>query len=127
MQEEFNHLEKYRFWLKRNKCEFLLSSIEYLGHSVDENAIQPLPSEVDAIMNAPAPVNVQQLWSFLGIVNYYRKFIPNLATSLHHLNALLSSHKQWEWSEECRRAFKDVKEQVTSAGVLTMTPKFLLH
>lgn len=125
LKEVFNRLEQHGFRLKRNKCEFLLSSIEYLGHCVNENGIQPLASKVEAIMNAPAPENVQQLRSFLGLVNYYGKFIPNLASKLHPLNALLSAHKKWKWSDECMRAFKDVKEHIVSAGVLThYNPQF---
>ena len=80
LQQVFTRLENHGFRLKRKKCEFLMSSIEYLGHCVNEHGIQPLPSKVEAIVNAPAPENVQQLRSFLGLVNYYGKFIPNLAS-----------------------------------------------
>ena len=119
LQEVFTRLENHGFRLKRSKCEFLLTSIEYLGHRVDEHGIHPLSSKVEAIVNAPAPENVQQLRSFLGLVNYYGKFIPNLASRLHPLNALLSARQKWNWSKECTRAFEDVKEQIVSAGVLT--------
>ena len=119
LQEVFNRLDKHGFRLKKEKCEFLMSSIEYLGHRVDEHGIHPLPAKVQAITKAPAPANVQQLRSFLGLVNYYGKFIPNLATRLHPLNALLSVGTKWKWSEECVKAFEDVKEQITSARVLT--------
>ncbi len=58
LQEVFTRLEEYGFRLKNKKCEFLLSSIEYLGHGVNEHGIYPLPSKVDAITNAPTPTNI---------------------------------------------------------------------
>ena len=105
----FNSLDKHAFRLKQEKCEFLLSNIEYLGHIVDEAGLHPLPSKVEAITKAPIPVNAQQLRLFLGLVNYYGKFIPNLATHLHSLNQLLQAHKKWKWSRECAKPFREVK------------------
>ena len=127
LQEVFNRLDKHGFRLKKEKCEFLMSSIEYLGHRVDEHGIHPLPAKVQAITKAPTPANVQQLRSFLGLVNYYGKFIPNLATRLHPLNALLSVGTKWKLSEECVKAFEDVKEQITSARVLIPSSPLLLQ
>ena len=119
LEEVFNHLEKHGFRLKLEKCEFLLKSIEYLGHIVSKDGIQPVPTKVEAIVKAPIPVNVQQLRSFLGLTNYYWKFIPNLATLLHPLNALLQANKEWKWTSECVKAFQAAKEQIILASVLT--------
>jgi hypothetical protein len=70
-------------------------------------------------MHAPIPTNGNQLRSFLGIINYYGKFIPNLSALLHPLNSLLCAGKRWEWSPECDKAFKEAKNQLISAKVLT--------
>ncbi len=64
--------------LKKEKCIFLAKSVEYLGHQISKNGIQALPSKVDAIARAPEPKNVQELRSFLGLLNYYGKFIMHL-------------------------------------------------
>lgn len=93
LEEVFTRLERHGFRLKLEKCEFLLVYIEYLGHIVSKDGIQLVPSKVEAIVNAPPPANVWQLRSFLGLTNYYGKFIPNLATILHPLNALLQANK----------------------------------
>ena len=119
LEEVCNRLEKHGFRLKLEKCEFLLKSIEYLGHVVSKDGIHPVPSKVEAIVKAPTPANVQQLRSFLGLINYYGKFIPNLATILRPLNVLLQVNKVWKWSPECAKAFQETKDQVISAGVLT--------
>ena len=78
-----------------------------------------MPSKVDAIINAPKPSNVQQLGSFLALVNYNGKIVPNLSTLLHPLNSLLQADKKWEWSPERDKAFQLAKEQLISASVLT--------
>ena len=115
----FRRLEKHRFRQKHGKCDFLLSSVEYLGHQISKDGICTLPSKVAAIDRAPAPTNVQELCSFFGLLNYYGKLLPNLATILHPLNALLQADRKWIWSKECEEAFQIAKEQLTSGQVLT--------
>ena len=119
LDEVFTCLEKHGFRLKLEKCEFLLPKVEYLGHQISSDGIQPLPSKVTAIIEAPTPKNLQQLRSFLGLINYYAKFIPNLATILQPLNSLLQAGKKWNWSVECAQALQEAKSQITSARVLT--------
>ena len=119
LEEVFNRLGNHGFRLKLEKCEFLLTCIEYLGHLISSDGIQPIPSKVEAITKAPVPVNVQQLRSFLGLINYYGKFIPNLSTLLHPLNSLLQANQKWIWSPECTKAFQAAKDQIVSVGVLT--------
>ena len=94
LKEVFRRLEEHGFRLKQAKCEFLMSSVEYLGHLIDQDGIRPLPNKVAAIINAPSPTNIQELRSFLGLLNYYGKFIPNLATIVHPMNELLQVYRQ---------------------------------
>ncbi len=115
----FQKLEKHQFKLQKTKCTFMAQMVEYLGHQVDESGIRPHPEKVEAITNAPAPKNVQELRSFLGLLNYYRKFIPNLSEMLHPLNQLLKDKQKWTWTDECINAFQQAKDQLVSAKVLT--------
>ena len=81
-----------------------------------------------AIVKAPVPTNFQELHSFLGLLNYYGKFILNLATIIHPLNELLQTDRKWRWSEECVEAFDLVKKQLTSSQLLTQYDlSLLLH
>ena len=68
--------------------------------------------------DAPAPTNVAELRSFLGLVNYYGRFISNLATRLQPLNQLLHQRETWKWTAECTRAFEDIKSVLSSSQVL---------
>ena len=105
--------------LKKEKCIFLAKSVEYLGHQISKEGIQALPSKVDAIAQAPEPKNVQELRSFLGLLNYYGKFIKNLSSILYPINQLLQASHKWEWTQECQEAFTEAKKQLTSSDVLT--------
>ena len=68
LEKVFSRLENHGFQLKLEKCEFLLTCIEYLGHIITSDGIKPVPSKVEAFVKAPKPVNVQQLRSFLGLI-----------------------------------------------------------
>jgi len=68
--------------LKKSKCSFILSEVEYLGHCISPDVLKPSPSKVEAIVAAPAPTDDSQIKAFLGFVNYYGKFLTNLASTL---------------------------------------------
>ena len=69
------------------------SSVEHLGHVIDANGMNAAQSKITAIQEAPVPTNLTQLRAFFGLVNYYNKFIPNLAHLLHPLNNLFKKDK----------------------------------
>ena len=75
-------LETAGIWLKCVKCAFMILEVEYLGHSISAEGVHPIKEKVHAVMQVPQPQNVSQLRSFLDMVNYYAKFLPNLATLL---------------------------------------------
>ena len=67
--------------LKREKCVLMAESVEYLGHRIDKNGLHPTKEKVQAVCDAPSPKNVSELKAF-GLLTYYSKFLPNLATLL---------------------------------------------
>ena len=93
-------------------------SVEYLGHVVDSSGVSTSPKKVEAVKNAPVPMNLPQLRSFLDLVHYYGKFIPNLSSILQPLNSLLQKNQRWNWSTECQTAFELAKDKLSSAPVL---------
>ena len=118
LEEVFTRLEKHGVRVKKQKCEFFKDSVEYLGHRVDKDGLHPTKGKVDAIKNAPTPRNVSELRSFLGLVNYYGKFMENLATILHPLNELLRKETNWKWTRECEQAFNSCKAQLVEGSFL---------
>ena len=101
--------------------------VEYLGHRVDAEGIRATPENVKDIVEAPQPQNMQQLRSFLGLLNYYRKFLPNLATVVKPLNDLLHKGQRWRWSTECSQAMDKAKQLLTTSQVLTHYDTTLLQ
>ena len=112
------HLQERGIRVKKEKCAFLQSSVEYLGHRIDEQGLHTAESKRRAIDRDPQPQNVQQLCSFLGLLNYYGKFIPNLSTIVQPLNQLLQKDHKWVWTAECQHAFEQAKQSLTSSSVL---------
>ena len=82
--------------LKKEKCSFCLPDVEYLGHSISAEGLQLSMTKVQAITDAPEPSKVSELKLFLGLVNYYAKFIPNLATTFAPLYKLLGNTQSWQ-------------------------------
>ena len=112
-------LESAGVQLKQEKCSFMLPEVEYLGHSISAQGIRPLSGKVRAIRDAPWPQDISQLRSFLGMLNYYGKFLPNLATLLRPLYDLLRSAETWSWEEPQERAFREAQTLLSSAPLLT--------
>ena len=114
-----DRLESAGIRLKREKCAFMLPEVEYLGHRISARSLQPLASKVRAISEAPTPTNVSQLKSFLGLLNYYGRFLPDLATLLAPLYELLQSTRRWSWDKSQSRAFELAKKALTTSSLLT--------
>ena len=105
--------------LKLDKCRFLQDSVEYLGHKIDAQGLHTTDSKLQAIREAPPPTNVQELRAYLGLLNYYCRFIPNRATLSQPLNNLLVKDVPWKWTDECAKAFERSKDTLVSSSVLT--------
>ena len=111
-------LPEHGLRVKKEKCEFFQPSVEYLGHKIDANGLHALESKVEAITKVPTLKNVQELRSFLGLLNYYGHFIPNLASILHQLNELLRKDNEWKWLNDCAQAFELAKKKLVSVDLL---------
>ncbi|XP_029696863.1 uncharacterized protein K02A2.6-like [Takifugu rubripes] len=112
-------LEEYGLRVRKDKWEFFKPSVEYLGHVIDAEGLHTAPSKITAIVDAPPPQNISQLRSFLGLLNYYGRFTPNLASLLQPLHELLCKDKMWKWTENCQAAFQEAKDVLTTLQVLT--------
>ena len=119
LAQVLQRLESAGMRLKRQKCAFLLPSVVYLGHVISQEGLHTEESKVRAIVDAPEPTNVGELRSLLGMVNYYGKFLPDLATTLAPLYRLLRKSCRWRWSTEQKLSFNQVKDLLRSERVLT--------
>ena len=119
LEEVLSRLSNAGIHLKREKCSFFADQVEYLGHLINKG-LHPTDAKVEAVQKAPAPSNVSELKSFLGLLNYYSKFLPNLSSVLSPLYSLLQADKIWTWGHEEEESF-------TTAKALLSSSKFLVH
>ena len=115
LTQVLQHLQSAGMRLKSSKCAFLLSSLSYLGHVISAEGLRTAESKVQAVVDAPNPKNPSELRSFLGMVNYYGKFLPNLATTLAPLYKLLRQATAWKWGHPQKDAFCHVKKLLLSS------------
>jgi len=105
--------------INRSKCVFGVQEVEFLGHRVTTTGICPLPSRVEAIKNYPIPTNKASLQRFLGMINFYHRFMPGIAAKLAPLHAIASGRgSEIAWSEECQTAFSSACAALANATLL---------
>ena len=89
-------LSKHGLRANSSKCEFFKERIEFCGHEISKLGLHKSQQKVNAVINAPRPENVSQVRSFVGLINYYHNFLPNLSTLLQPLNQLLEKERRWK-------------------------------
>ena len=107
--ELFERLDKFGVCVNISKCEFCKNSISFLGHLVSSEGIKPLPDKIDAIQNYFLPTTVKQLRRYLGMIQYYNRFIPKAADFLAPSNDMLRGNvknsNKLSWSAKSETAF----------------------
>lgn len=111
-------LKEFKIKVNRDKCELFKGTVEYLGHLIDGTGIRPKGDNLDAILKCSRPSDVTQLKSYLGTLNFYGKFLPNLSTLLSPLYALLKAKVKYSWTDACEKAFVASKEALKQNKLL---------
>ena len=121
----FKRLCEYDLRIKASKCIFGVSTLDFLGYEVSENGICPSKERVKAITDFPEPQTIKQVQRFVGMINYYHRFIPHLARILSpihahtsELNAQSKKSKTFNWPLTCQEAFKAAKDALANATLL---------
>ena len=102
------------------KCVFAADSIDFLGHRISANNLEPQLDKLAAVRDLPAPTDVSGLRAALGLFSYYRKFVPHFSSIAFPLNSLLKKDRPWVWAELQEKAFLELKEQLCGAAVLRL-------
>ena len=93
LETVLQRLRDYNLRAHVDKCSFFREEITYCGHKINANGLHKTQEKIEAVINAPVPENVTQLRAFLGLVNYYSHFLPNMASLLHPLYQLPKKDK----------------------------------
>ena len=118
LEAVFTKLSAAGLRLRHEKCFFMVPEVTYCGYVNNGSGIEPVAAKVEAIQDALAPKNVTQLRAFLGMVNYYQRFLPDIVTVLEPLHKLLRQDTTWCWKTEQQRAFEAAKKLLQSAELL---------
>ena len=115
----FQRLERHGMIINVSKCQFGLSEIDFLGHRVTANNIAPLPEKVAAIENFGQPTTIKGLQTFVGMVNFYHRFVPRVAELMRPLHQALSGKaKTLVWDDALGEAFENTKSALANATML---------
>ena len=106
LNEVLTRLESAGLRLKKEKCTFCKPEVPDLGHIISASGLKPSPAKAIAVFKIPSPSKVSELKTFLGLVNYYAKFLPDLATRLAPLYKLLKHEEPWNGPQSKRKHSK---------------------
>ncbi|XP_058817493.1 uncharacterized protein K02A2.6-like [Topomyia yanbarensis] len=113
-----NRLLEYNVLINKDKCIYNVEKLEFLGHELSINGVRPTESRIAALQNFRDPLNVSELRSFLGLVGYVGRFIPNLAAKTDPLRQLLRSGSAFNWTDKEKSAFRLIKEALSNISYL---------
>jgi cleavage and polyadenylation specificity factor subunit 1 len=116
----FHQLSQFGIVINPLKCEFGADHLSFLGHHVSKEGIAPLEEKVKSVKDFPQPNSKRKLREFLGLINFYHRFIPQCAQLLQPLNTLLSNkYKELTWTTEAMKAFYLIKDTLAQATLLS--------
>jgi len=113
-----SRLREHQLYAKFSKCEFCLDEVPFLGHVLSIEGVAVDPSKVRDIHNWKPPTSVHQVRSFLGMVGYYRHFIPDFSKVSKPIAELLKNQTKFVSSPKCNEAFETLKRLLTTAPIL---------
>ena len=118
LEQLFSHLQAANLKLHPSKCSFCVKEVTYLGHRVSKHGVTPDPKKIQVVKEYPTPNNVKDIRSFLGLANYYRRFVRGYSTIASPLTNLLAKEQPFQWTSSCEQAFQTLKEALTTAPIL---------
>lgn len=104
--------------LKPSKCHLLQREVGFLGHILSAEGVKPAPDNIEKIMKWSAPTSVKEVQSFLGMTNYYRRFIQDYSTIARPLIDLTKKDKPFKWTDQCESAFLRLQKLLTSTPIM---------
>ena len=118
LEEIFKRLRHFNLKMKREKSSFFKKHIQYLGHLVSEQGFEPLPEKLEAIRNMPHPKTPKEVKQFLGLIGYYRKFIPRFSDLSRPLTRLTRHDSKFDWTPQCQKSFNHLRELLMEYPIL---------
>ena len=116
--EVIRRLEENDLYVKLEKCKWKVKEVEFLGVVIGPEGMKMEEEKVKGVLEWPTPKCVKDMQKFLGLANYYCRFIEGFALVARPLHDMVKKDKKWDWTERQEKAFKELKEQFTKEPVL---------
>jgi len=118
IEEVLKKLEENNLYIKPEKCVWKVWKIRFLGVVIEPNRIEMEKKKVDGVLSWPEPRNVKDVRKFLGLANYYRRFIKDFTQVARPMNMLMRKDIKWKWRREQQKTFNELKRIFTTRLVL---------
>lgn len=118
LDEVLVKLQQANLKIKPSKCNLFSTQVHYLGHVISAEGVMADPAKVAAVREWPVPRNQTEVQSFVGLASYYRRFVKGFADIARPLHQLAKKGKRFQWTEDCQRAFDQLKASLITAPVL---------
>jgi len=118
--EVLRRLEENDLFVKLEKCKWKVREVEFLGVVIGPKGVEMQKEKVEGVLNWPTPKNVKEVQKFLGLANYYRRFIKDLTKIAAPLHMLVRKEQKWKWEKEQEEAFGKLKAVFTTEPVLAI-------
>ncbi|GJZ01695.1 putative reverse transcriptase domain-containing protein [Tanacetum coccineum] len=126
-EEHANHLriilellKKEKLYAKFSKCDFWIRIVQFLGHLIDNQGLHVDPAKIKAVMNWASPTTPTEIRQFLGLTDYYRRFIKDFSKIAKSLTELTQKNKKYIWGEKQETAFQLLKQKLCEALILAL-------
>jgi len=120
VEEVLKRLKKNDLFIKPEKCKWKVREIEFLGVVISPREVEMQKEKVEGVLNWPVPQNVKEVQKFLGLTNYYRRFIKDFTRLATLLHILVRKEQKWKWKREQEEAFERLKAVFTTEPVLAI-------
>jgi len=120
VEEVLKRLEENDLFVKPKKCKWKVREVEFLGVVISPRGVEMQKEKIEKVLNWPAPRNVKEVQKFLGLANYYRRFIKDFARLAAPLHVLVRKEQKWKWEGKQKEAFKRLKAVFTTEPVLAI-------
>jgi len=120
VEEVLKRLEENDLFVKPEKCKWKVREVKFLGVVIGPRGVEMQKKKVEGVLNWPAPRNVKEVQKFLGLVNYYRRFIKDFTKIAAPLHILVRKEQKWKWEKEQEEAFGKLKKAFMMEPVLAI-------
>jgi hypothetical protein len=124
LRKALERLRREKLYAKLKKCEFWLDSVSFLEHVISGEGVAVDPEKVKAMVEWTTPTNMFEIWSFLGLIGYYRCFIEGFLKLSGPLTTLTRKNARFIWMDECEQCFQELKRRLVTVPVLALPMEF---